>query len=180
MKRLLSLLLPFILAMTLGAMAQSDTTPSSTSTDQATAPNSGTTQTPSTTSNDQSNSSSTMSQSGTTSSANQQNMEGCIVRQQTDYFLQPENGQMVKLNSSQDLSQHVGHHVRVQGQMENNGTASSTSTSGSNSSTSNSNSTPSANNNAGYPNNDSATSGASTRRRASGVSSMDLMMGCGE
>jgi len=55
-----------------------------------------------------------MAQSGTTASS-PTNLEGCVIRQQTDYFLQPDTGQPVKLNSSEDLSQRVGHRVRVQG-----------------------------------------------------------------
>jgi hypothetical protein len=122
MKRLLSFALPFILAIALGAWAQSDTTPSPSSTNQATSPSSSS----STQSNTQNSTStqanpatsSTMSQSGT-STTNQSSLEGCIVKHETDYFLQPESGQAVKLNSSQDLSQHVGHRVRVEGNVNN-------------------------------------------------------------
>jgi hypothetical protein len=59
-----------------------------------------------------------MSQSGTNTTS-QSSLEGCVIKHETDYFLQPENGQPVKLNSSQDLSQHVGHHVRVEGNVQN-------------------------------------------------------------
>ena len=122
MKRLLSFALPFILAATLGAWAQSDTTPSPSSTNQATSPSSSS----STQSNTQNSTStqanpatsSTMSQSGT-STTNQSSLEGCVIKHETDYFLQPETGQPVKLNSSQDLSQHVGHRVRVEGNVNN-------------------------------------------------------------
>jgi len=118
MKRLLSFALPFILAAVLGAWAQSDTTPSPSSSNQATSPSSSS----STQSNTQSSTStqanpatsSTMSQSGT-STTNQPSLEGCVIKRETDYFLQPDTGQPVKLNSSQDLSQHVGHRVRVEG-----------------------------------------------------------------
>jgi len=126
MKRLLSFALPLVIAVTLAAWGQSDTTPSPGSTNQATSPTSGS----STQSNTQESTStqanpatsSTMAQSGT-NAGSPTSLEGCVIRQQTDYFLQLDTGQPVKLNSSEDLSQHVGHRVRVQG--------TSTSTSGS-------------------------------------------------
>lgn len=122
MKRVLTFALPLVLAFSLGALAQSDTTPSPSSTNQATSPSSSS----STQSNAQDSTatqanpatSSTMSQSGTTATS-QPSLEGCVIRQQTDYFLQPDNGQPVKLNSSQDLRQHVGHRVRVHGTVKN-------------------------------------------------------------
>jgi hypothetical protein len=144
MKRLLSFALPFILAGALTAWAQSDTTPSPSSTNQATSPSSSS----STQSNSQNSTStqanpatsSTMAQSGT-STTNQSSLEGCVIKRQTDYFLQPETGEPVKLNSSQDLSQHVGHHVRVEGNVHNglnsNATGTESNSSTSNSSTSN-------------------------------------------
>jgi hypothetical protein len=118
MKRLLSFALPFVLAIAWGAWAQSDTTPSPSSTNQATSP----TASSSTQSNSQNSTStqanpatsSTMAQSGT-AATNQPSLEGCVVVHQTDYFLQPDRGQPLKLSSSEDLSQHVGHRVRVQG-----------------------------------------------------------------
>lgn len=125
MKRVLSLALPLILASALGAVAQSDTTPSTSSTNQAKSP--GASSSPE--SNRQSSSptanpgsSSTMAQSGTTATSSP-SVEGCIERQQTEYYLQPETGQAIRLNSSQDLGAHVGHRVRVEGTM-NQGTAS--------------------------------------------------------
>jgi hypothetical protein len=134
MKQLLYLALPIVLLLTLGASAQSDTTPSASSTNQATSPSSSS----STQSNSQDSTarqanpatSSTMSQSGT-STTSQSSLEGCIIRRETDYFLQPDTGQPVKLNSSQDLSEHVGHHVRVQGNVKN-GSNSASSASNSN------------------------------------------------
>lgn len=164
MKRVLSFALPFILAVALGAWAQSDTTPSPSSTNQATSPSSSS----STQSNTQDSTStqvnpatsSTMSQSGT-STTNQSSLEGCIVKQETDYFLQPETGQAVKLNSSQDLSQHVGHRVRVEGNV-NNAVNSNASGAESNSSA---NSSSAANGSYG------ANSGASTGKAENGSSS---------
>jgi hypothetical protein len=77
-----------------------------------------------------------MSQSGT-STTNQSSLEGCIVKHETDYFLQPDNGQAVKLNSSQELSQHVGHHVRVEGNVNNGLNSNATGTEANSSSASN-------------------------------------------
>lgn len=139
MKRLLSFALPLILATALGAMAQSDTTPSPSSTNQATSPSSSS----STQSNSQNSTttqanpatSSAMAQSGT-STTSQPSLEGCVIRQQTEYFLQPDSGQPVRLRSKEDLSQHVGHRVRVQGSIENGGNGSSPSQSSSTSSNS--------------------------------------------
>jgi hypothetical protein len=126
MKRLLSFALPLIVAVALGARAQSDTTPSPSSTNQATSPSSSS----STQSNTQNSTSSqanpatsnSMSQSGT-STTNQSSLEGCVIKRETDYFLQPETGQPVRLNSSRDLSQHVGHQVRVEGNVNNGATS---------------------------------------------------------
>ncbi len=54
--------------------------------------------------------------SGQASSTNgQQTLEGCIVQENTDYFLQPATGDRERLTGSQDLASRVGKHVRVQG-----------------------------------------------------------------
>ena len=124
MKRLLSLALPLVLAGAMTVWAQSDTTPSPSSTNPATSPSSSS----STQSNAQDSSatqanpatSSTMAQSGT-SQTRQPSLEGCIIREQNEYFLQPATGQPVKLSSSEDLSRHVGHRVRVLGTVANEG-----------------------------------------------------------
>ncbi|HZU42009.1 MAG TPA: hypothetical protein VE994_05000 [Terriglobales bacterium] len=43
-------------------------------------------------------------------------LKGCIIRQETDYFIQPVNGSRVRLNGgSQDLSEYVGKNVDVHG-----------------------------------------------------------------
>jgi hypothetical protein len=61
------------------------------------------------------------SQSSSTSSmdhqGNKRTVEGCVVHEQTDYFLIPKSGTPVRLNSGTggDLSQHVGHRVKVHG-----------------------------------------------------------------
>jgi hypothetical protein len=121
MKRVLSLALPLIVAFSLGSLAQTDTTPSSSSTNQAATPSASSSTQTNSQSNPQSgapaNPGRTMEQSGTSASSSP-SVEGCIVRQQTDYYLQPETGQPIKLNSSsRDLGEHVGHRVRVTGSM---------------------------------------------------------------
>ena len=77
-----------------------------------------------TTQQDQSGSMSGSSQPGSwgtqTSSSNaasSSSLEGCVVRQQTDFFLIPQSGNPVHLtdSGSANLGSHVGHHVRVQG-----------------------------------------------------------------
>ncbi len=58
-----------------------------------------------------------------------QTLEGCIVREQTDYYIQPSGGGTpTKLSGSTDVSSHVGHHVVVHGSPS---AASSASSSGS-------------------------------------------------
>jgi hypothetical protein len=44
----------------------------------------------------------------------EQMMEGCIIKEQQDYYLEPINGQEVHLNGP-DVAQHVNHHVRIHG-----------------------------------------------------------------
>ena len=49
-------------------------------------------------------------------SARSNELRGCIIRQETDYFIQPVNGSRVRLNGeSEDLSQYVGKNVDVHG-----------------------------------------------------------------
>jgi hypothetical protein len=51
-----------------------------------------------------------------TSTHRTNNLEGCVVRQETDYFIQPVKGARVHLNgSNQDLSKYVGQEVRISG-----------------------------------------------------------------
>jgi len=81
--------------------------------------------------NGQSNTSSMNNEQASNSDTNK-TIEGCIVKENTDYFIQPASGERERLSSSQDLSSQVGHHVRVEG-TEQNATASNdrNSTSGS-------------------------------------------------
>jgi len=60
----------------------------------------------------------------------EQMMEGCIIREQSDYFLEPINGQEVHL-SGPDVAQHVNHHVRVHGNEQPSQASNSTGTAGS-------------------------------------------------
>lgn len=66
-------------------------------------------------------------------------LKGCIQSQNGGYVLQEKDGKMAMLNSSQDLSAHVGHTVKVHGMWEKSGSSNS----GSMSSGSNSNATTS-------------------------------------
>ncbi|MBV8477153.1 MAG: hypothetical protein JOZ36_10845 [Acidobacteria bacterium] len=116
MKRTLSLMLLFVVLTFLGAWAQSDTTPSPSSTNQATSPTSS----PSTQSNTQ-DSTSTRANPATSMSQSRTSLEGCLQRRESAYFLAPDHGQPVKLDSAQDLSQHVGHRVRLEGNLSNGG-----------------------------------------------------------
>ena len=56
-------------------------------------------------------------------------LEGCVVKEQTDYFLQPATGDRVHLSGAADLSSHVGHDVKVSGTNQS-ASASSAGTSG--------------------------------------------------
>ena len=67
------------------------------------------------------------SQAASGGSDTEQMMEGCIVREQQDYYLEPINGQEVHLNGP-DVAQHVNHHVRIHGNEQPSQSASSGST----------------------------------------------------
>lgn len=66
---------------------------------------------------DQSNSSVNSSTSSTASSdmSAKKTMEGCLVKENADYFIQPVSGDREKLNSTEDLSSKVNKQVRVEG-----------------------------------------------------------------
>jgi hypothetical protein len=65
--------------------------------------------------------------SQTAGSDTEQMMEGCIIREQQDYFLEPINGQEVHL-SGPDVAQHVNHQVRIHGNQQPSQSSSSGST----------------------------------------------------
>jgi hypothetical protein len=60
----------------------------------------------------------TQSSQSSADTGQQQTMEGCIVRRETAFYIQPASGPQTKLNagsSGQNLSSHEGQHVRVTG-----------------------------------------------------------------
>lgn len=61
-----------------------------------------------------------------TSSGSEKTIDGCIVKEQTDYFIQPASGDREKLSGS-DVSAHVGHHVTLHGTDAANSTSSNSS-----------------------------------------------------
>jgi hypothetical protein len=78
----------------------------------------------------------TMNPSGTTTSAasstngsSEKTLEGCILKEKTDYYIQPRTGGRERLTGSQDFSSQVGHQVRVQGTESENQSASNSSAS---------------------------------------------------
>ena len=76
-------------------------------------------------------SSSMASQAGSQASSDtEQMMEGCIIREQSDYFLEPISGQEVHLNGP-DVAQHVNHQVRIHGNEQPSQASNSTGTTGS-------------------------------------------------
>ncbi len=87
---------------------------------------------------------------------------GCIRSDNGNYMLEEKNGKMAKLNSSQDLSAHVGHTVKVHGtwqkgsEMGSNASTSNT-TSGSMSSNSASSTNPGANSSGSNPSSSNTT-----------------------
>ena len=63
-----------------------------------------------------SSSSQSASDQSSSVSSRSTNLRGCIIRQETDYFIQPVKGSRVRLNGgSEDLSQYVGKNVDVHG-----------------------------------------------------------------
>ncbi|MCU1287254.1 MAG: hypothetical protein JWO13_3604 [Acidobacteriales bacterium] len=80
----------------------------------------------------QSKSANDSAQTGQSSSAssqdqNSQTVEGCVVKRETAYYIQPATGDQMRVSSSgQDLSANVGQHVRATGTSSTN-TQSSTS-----------------------------------------------------
>jgi hypothetical protein len=105
-----------------GTAAQSSGS-STSSTDANQNPSGAQTSMPSSTSSSPSASSNaTQSASGSQNSANnsasgqEETMEGCLVKEQTDYFVQPVSGSRMRLRAdNQDLSGYVGQDVRIHG-----------------------------------------------------------------
>ncbi len=64
--------------------------------------------------NNQSNPNSTYNQSQS-NSGEEQTIEGCVTRQETDYYITPINGNRVRLHSYEDMSGAANHMARVHG-----------------------------------------------------------------
>src|SRR5437764_12723785 len=62
----------------------------------------------------------------TTTTKDEKSLSGCIRSQNGSFVLEEKNGKFAKLNSTEDLSAHVGHAVKVRGNWQA-GSASSTS-----------------------------------------------------
>ena len=129
MKSILSIFATLVLGLCLPSFAQSGT--------NSTQDTNNTNQPSSTAGTNNNNSGSQSGMSNGQSSANQNNMnngssmsqnhngrehsmEGCIVREDTYYYLQPERGERVRLSQNDDVAKNEGHQVRVHGQMSKN------------------------------------------------------------
>ncbi len=114
--------------------------------------------------------------SDSTSAGAEKTLDGCIVKEQTDYFIQPASGDAERLIGS-DVSAHAGHHVKVHGS-EAAGSGSSASNSSASSSertaTSGSASTEAQNNSAGSM---AGNAGSSNASGNSGFASGDKWTG---
>lgn len=66
---------------------------------------------------DQTTTTSTPTSATSKDSDKEKSLRGCIVKQGSDFFLQSakDGHKLIKLNSSEDLSAHVGHEVKVRG-----------------------------------------------------------------
>jgi hypothetical protein len=72
------------------------------------------------------------SQAGSSGTAASKTVEGCVVRQATDYFIYPASGQPQHVSGSgQDVSAHLGHQVKAHGTSQPSTSASSSGASGS-------------------------------------------------
>lgn len=141
MKWVLSVLTTLLLAFCLPGFAQSNsgTSNSTTNNSSQSASSSGQSDEHSGMSN-QGSGSENRQQGNMKHSHSQQSMEGCIVRENTYYYLVPENGQRVRLDSSNsEVSKNEGHHVRIQGHESNGNSGSGNNSNMSNSSSGSSN-----------------------------------------
>jgi len=110
-------------------------------------------------------------------------VDGCVVKEQSDYFIQPKDGDRERLAGTQDFSSHVGHEVKVHGTEQAAAAASTGAVSGSDrTSTSGSAKTESQNNAAGSmagnagSSNASGTSGfASNNERSFTVTKVEMV-----
>jgi hypothetical protein len=69
----------------------------------------------------QSNNQSSMNNQSQSNSAQEQTIEGCVTKRETDYYITPMNstGTPVRLHGNQDLGSSENHHVRVTGHYQN-------------------------------------------------------------
>ncbi|MBV8208106.1 MAG: hypothetical protein JO041_15080 [Acidobacteria bacterium] len=58
---------------------------------------------------------SSASESSQANSGQQQTLEGCVTKKETDYFITPDNGSAIRLRGSQDLASAEGHRARITG-----------------------------------------------------------------
>ena len=80
-----------------------------------------------------------------TSASGEKTLEGCIVKEQADYFIQPMSGERERLTGSQDFASHVGHEVTLHGNEQSSSAANasgSSTTTASNSTSGNADRTP--------------------------------------
>jgi hypothetical protein len=104
MRKNILLVMTVLLALGAASYAQSSSSSSSQSSNPDTSMRTG------------SSASSTGDTTQTASKAEAKDLEGCIIRQETDYFVQPVNGARVHLKGGdQDLSKYVGQDVRISG-----------------------------------------------------------------
>ena len=115
-------------------------------------------------------SSTTTSTTASNSSGKEKSIRGCIVKQGSDFYLQNAKGdhKLIKLNSTEDLSAHVGHEVKVRGTES--AASASASTSGSSQTASNSSASGSA---SGMPQSD--VNGANVSDKELTVSKIDMV-----
>jgi len=114
-------------------------------------------------------------------SAGEKTLDGCVVKEQSDYFIQPASGERERLMGSQDFSSHVGHEVKVHGtdQMataSNSAASDRTSTSGSASAESQNNAAGSIAGNAGSSNASGTGAASSNNMAGSNWSGKDFMV----
>ena len=57
----------------------------------------------------------TVNAHGNDMSAGEKTLDGCVVKEQSDYFIQQKDGDRERLAGTQDFSAHVGHEVMVHG-----------------------------------------------------------------
>jgi len=104
MRKRAVLVISMFLALTVASYAQSSSSSASQSSNPDTSIQTGT------------SASNSGNASQTSSSATAKDLEGCIIRQESDYFVQPVNSGRVRLKGGdQDLSKYVGQDVRISG-----------------------------------------------------------------